>query len=416
MMSVSLPPADPKAPDFIQDPYPFYDWLRENGPVFFDARNEIYFVGSHELVEEVFKDHERFSSNIDRPAMRAGGIFGDLQAIKDRDWPRKLTVTQNDDLESHDMYRALIAPFFMPKSLGAVEPFVRTRTDELFGDIEKRERCDFVAEFAVPLPISVIGRMLGLDTYGLDRMKIWSDASADQIGLLSSDVRALEAAELILQGHQCMIEAVHERRTTPKDDIISHLANARLPDGRLLEEPELVSLIQQLLVAGNETTTNMLGSGMRRMALDPALFASLKAEPRLVHSFVEELLRLESPIQGQFRRATRDTELGGVEIKAGSLLHVRLASANRDEAVFGADAGKMQLGARHPKQHLAFGVGMHFCLGAMLSRLEMRVAFTEAVTRWDSVELDVPAAELLYRPHFYHRGLQTLPLRVKVAA
>ena len=194
--------------------------------------------------------------------------------------------------------------------------------------------------------------------------------------------------------------------------IASVVANARLPDGRLLEPPEILSMLQQMLVAGNETTTNALSAGMRRLANEPAIFAPLRAEPKLIPQFIEENLRLESPVQGQFRRALQDTELGGVAIPKGALLHIRHGAANRDERVFGDHAERMRLGERPPKPHLAFGMGMHFCLGAMLSRMEMRIAFTAIAERFQSIALAVPDAEIAHHTHFHLRGIKALPLRL----
>lgn len=409
-------PADPKAADFLQDPFGFYDWLRANNPVYLDPRHGIYFVGTYELAEQVFKDHDLFSSNVYRPAMRQGGIFQALQEIKDRDWPVVRTMSQNDDAPTHDTFRALVSHFFLPRSLAALEPFVRGKVDELLTSIEGRGACDAIQDLAVPLPIAVIGEMLGFEGEARGKLKAWSDAFADELGLLTSDARALEAAELILEAHRCMVETAERRMAEPRADIISHLAHARLPDGRRLTEPELVSMLSQLLIAGNETTTNMLGAGILRLATDRALFERLKREPQLLSSFIEELLRLETPVQGQFRRATRETQLGGVVIPKDALLHVRLASANRDERVFGQDASELQLGARHPRPHLAFGVGMHFCVGAMLSRLEMRLAFGEILARWEDLTLGAPLSELRYRSHFHHRGLLRLPVTVRAKA
>lgn len=410
--SETIPPADPKAPDFLQDPHPFYNWLRRNHPVYLDPRHDIYFVGRHDLAEEVFKNPELFSTNVYRPNMRQGGMFKALQDIKDQDWPPVRTITQNDDVATHDTYRGLVSHFFAPRTLAGVEPFVREKTNALLSALEAKGGGDFVAEFAVPLPISVIGQRLGLDGYGEAKLKQWSDAFADEVGLVAGDERALEAARLVLEAHRRMLETAAARRLEPKDDIITHLVQAALPDGSPLSEPVLISMLTQLLVAGNETTTNMLGFGVRRFATDPELFAQLKAEPQLLSSFIEELLRVETPVQGQFRRATRDCTLGGVSVPKDALLHVRLASANRDEAAFGEQAQCLHLGVRRPKQHLAFGVGMHFCLGAMLSRLEMRIAFSEILRRWDELSLAVPESSVRYRSHFSHRGLAALPIRL----
>ncbi len=403
---------DPKAADFMDDPWPFYARLREEAPVYREPRSGVFFVARYDLAERVMRDPATFSSKVDRAAMRAGGMPARVLEIRRQAWPLALTMSQNDE-PSHDVYRGLVAPFFLPKTLAAIEPYIEARTAELIDAIAaKGGDAEFLADFAVPLPISVIGRYLGLEAYGWATLKRWSDAFADEIGFLTSDDRAIEIAELTLACHRAMMETVVARRTEPKDDIISHLAAARIDDGRHLEPGEILSILTQLLVAGNETTTNSLAGGLKRLALDPALAARLRAEPRLVVPFVEEVLRLESPVQGQFRKATRTAELGGVEIPEGALLHVRFASANRDRAVYGESADEVRLGERPPKPHMAFGLGLHFCVGAMLSRLELRIAFARVLERFAAIELACAPEAVRYHTHFHLRGPTRLPLRL----
>lgn len=403
---------DPKAAEFMDDPWPFYRGIRDEGGVFRDPRYGIYFVGRYDLAQEVLKQPQLFSSAVDRKAMREGGWPAEAEAIRANALPRILTITQNDDQPTHDMFRGLVAPFFLPKNLGDIETFVRGRTEQLLDDIVAQGgRVDFLKAFAVPLPISVIGEYLGMAEYGYDTLKGWSDAFADELGLLASDERAIEIAHATVAWQKAVLEIAERRRADPRPGvIISHLANARVEDDRPLSDLELVSIMTQLLIAGNDTTTHTMAGGVRRMASDAALFSRLKAEPQLISGFVEETLRLESPVQGQFRRATADTELGGVAIPAGALLHIRLASANRDEGVYGEQSDAMILGARPPKPHMSFGMGLHFCVGAMLSRLELQIAFKRIVERFESLELDAAAPPLRYHTHFHLRGLTALPV------
>jgi cytochrome P450 len=202
---------------------------------------------------------------------------------------------------------------------------------------------------------------------------------------------------------------IEERRLAPTRDATGQLANARI-DGRLLEPGELLSILTQLLVAGNETTTATLGFALLRLARDPDLWSALRDDRVRLGTYVEEVLRLDSPIQGQFRKATADTVLAGVPIPAGALLHVRFASANRDEAVWGDDDDRVRLDRKGGPAHLAFGLGLHFCIGAALSRLELSVALNTMLDRFAGVSLAEDAAALPFRTHFHHRGLTALPL------
>lgn len=402
---------DPKADDFMDDPYPFYHRLRREAPVYHDEKSGIVFIAGYDIVEQVMKDPVSFSSLIDRAGMRKGGLPDAVAEIRKEAWPIALTMSQNDG-PSHDMFRDLVAHFFVPANLKTLEPFIRSRTEVLFTNLRNKGTADFLTEFAVPLPISVIGHYLGLEQYGYGMLKRWSDAFADEIGFLTSDERAIEIAQLCLDCHKAMVAVCDDRRFAPRDDIISHLATVTIEDGRPLSIPELLSILTQLLVAGNETTTNTLAGGMRRLATDPQLFGILKQDPAKITRFIEEVLRLESPVQGQFRQATADTDLAGIPIPKGTLLHVRLASANRDETVFGDEAVRVHLDRRHPRPHVAFGMGLHFCVGAMLSRLELKIAFDHLVTHFNSVQLAVPESDLHYHTHFHLRGLTALPIRL----
>ncbi len=409
---------DPKADDFMNHPHEHYRRLRSTAPVFLDPRHDIYFVTSYDLVAEVMRDPKRFSSRVDRAAMREGGLPQAVLDIRAQGFPPALTMSNNDE-PSHDMYKDLVAPFFTPRNLGAFEPVVEQQVASLIERLPEDQPFDFVAAFSVPLPIHVIGHALGMTEYGNDLLKRWSDAFADEIGLLTSEERAVEIAQLTLDCHRAMVSLCDARRDDPRDDIISRLAAAEITDpqngeARALDSSELVSLLTQLLVAGNETTTNTLSGGMRRLASDPTLLTRLRQKPEDVPRFVEELLRLESPVQGQFRKATEDTTLGGEDIPAGALLHVRLASANRDEAYFGTDNNTLNLDGRQQPPHKSFGMGMHFCVGAMLSRLELKTAFTHLAEAVESAELAVPEEELEYHTHFHLRGLEALPVRLRM--
>ncbi|MEE4206263.1 MAG: cytochrome P450, partial [Erythrobacter sp.] len=356
----------------------------------------------------------RFSSFADRAAMRKGGLPKEVLEIKARGWPLALTMVQNDG-PSHEDYRKLVGPFFLPRRLRKKEPFVAERIGELLDGIDaKGGKSDFFPDFAVPLPVSVIGEYLGMRHLGDETVKRWSDAFADEIGFLTSDARAVEIAKLTLECHRAMVALCDARRGIVEadrgDDIITALANATKPDGEMLDNSELLSILTQLMVAGNETTTSTLGFALLRLARDPALYARLRAEPDRIAPFLEEVLRLDSPIQGQFRKAVGDQRLGGHPIPDGTMLHVRFGAANRDEKVWGEGAHEVQLDRKPPRPHMAFGNGIHFCVGAALSRLEMRLALGEILSRYKSVRLAVGEDALPFRTNFHQRGMTSLPL------
>ena len=402
---------NPRAAGFMRAPWLAYEAMREEtGPLWQEPETGVVFVLDYALAEEAMRNHTRFSSFADRAAMRKGGLPEEVLKIKAEGWPFALTMVQNDG-PTHDAYRKLVGPFFLPRKLRLVEPFVAQRIGELLDAIDaKGGRSDFFPDFAVPLPVSVIGQYLGMRHLGDDTVKLWSDAFADEIGFLTSDTRAVEIARLTLECHKTMVALCEERRGGRGEDIITVLANATGPGGEPLGNPELLSILTQLMVAGNETTTSTLGFAILRLARDPELFARLKDAPQTIAPFLEEVLRLDSPIQGQFRTAVGDQELGGHLVPDGTMLHVRFGAVNRDPAVWGKEADELQLGRRPPKPHMAFGNGIHFCVGAALSRLEMRLALGEILARYRTVRLAVPEEELPFRTNFHQRGMTSLPL------
>jgi cytochrome P450 len=378
----------------------------------------VWFVLDYDLADEVMRDHHRFSSQVDRIAMRAGGLPEAAQRIRAQGWPLALTLSHNDG-DSHGEYRKIVAPFFMPRGLRAIEPFVARRITELLDAIDGAGgECDFFPAFAVPLPVSVIGEALGMRELGDDIVKRWSDAFADEIGFLTSDERAVEIAQLTLDCHRAMVALCDASRAPEGEgdseglegNIITRLANARLPDGRQLQNGELLSLLTQLMVAGNETTTATLGFAMLRLGQEPSLFTRLKQDRTLVSLFIEEVLRLDSPIQGQFRKAVGVQQLGGVEIEDGALVHVRFAAANRDPRVWGDDEGEPRLDRKPARPHMSFGTGIHFCIGAALSRLELARSISAILDRYSAIELTKAPEALPFRTHFHQRGMTSLPL------
>lgn len=400
---------DPRAPGFMAAPHAAYRALRALGPVFHEASSGIFYVLDHALAVEVLRAPDRFSSAVDRAGMRAGGLPPEVAEIRRQGWPLAPTLSHNDG-PSHDAFRALVAPMFLPRGLARIAPFVEARVAELVAALPAGAPVEFVSAFAVPLPISVIGELLGMRHLGDATLKRWSDAFADELGFLTSDRRAIEIAEETLACHRAMMALVEARRGTTGEDALTLLANASV-DGRPLTPGEILSLATQLLVAGNETTTATLAFALLRLAEAPALWARLASERRLIPRFVEEVLRLDCPIQGQFRKAVADETLGGVAIPAGSLLHVRFAAANRDPALFGPEADSLRLDGPAPAPHLAFGMGLHFCVGAALSRLEIAAALQALLDRFEGVFLAAETDALPFRTHFHHRNLLALPLR-----
>jgi cytochrome P450 len=401
----------PRDAGFMAQAPATYRQLRAAGPVHHEPSSGITYILDHSLAMEVLRAPDRFSSAIDRASMRAGGLPPEVDEIRRQGWVLAPTLSHND-APSHDVYRKLVAPFFLPRGLARLRPFILAHTDALVAGLPAGEPVEIVGRLAVPLPIRVVGELLGMNHLGEDHLKRWSDAFADELGFLTSTERAIEIARQTLACHRAMMDLAEARRGSGGADVISVLADAEL-DGRPLQPGEILSILTQLLVAGNETTTATLTFAILRLARDPRLLARLRDDRTKLPLFIEEVLRLDSPIQGQFRKALSDEQLGGHDIPAGSLLHVRFASANRDEKVWGPDTDEVRLDGRQPAAHLAFGMGLHFCVGAALSRAELEIALDALLDRFGDWRLADPEAPLSFRTHFHHRNLLRLDVEFR---
>jgi cytochrome P450 len=270
----------------------------------------------------------------------------------------------------------------------------------------------------VPLPIEAIAYVLNVAPDRMDDFKRWSDDSIANIGTAISDDRRVEAYHGIVELQHYFAERLEQRRANPIGDLMSDLVHAEIDtdDGgrRPLEMAEMLSILQQLLVAGNETTTKALTEGVMLLATHPEAFAALRNDPAgMAPLITEEVLRLSTPTQGMFRKVMADTEVDGVPVPKGARLVLVYSAANRDPKVWGDDPNRFDPTRPNLKEHLAFGKGIHFCLGAPLSRVEMNAAFEAIGRRVEHIELGADAT-LRYHPSFMLRGLVSLPVRVSI--
>jgi cytochrome P450 len=407
-------------------PYPHYQSMRETAPVFKVPGMGIWLVTTHDLCLEVIRDWQTYSSNFGATAMPGSKELSQrLLAVRNEmgGYPPVSTMLSADP-PIQTRYRKIVSKAFTPKAIAGLEPIIREITVRLIDSWIEKGSIEFVSEFGVPLPVEVIARALNVPDDRLGDFKRWSDDSIAGIGTQLTDDQRVEAERGIIELQLFFAEQIEKRRREPGDDILSNLVAAKIEpddvdddgnplDQRELEMPEMLSILQQLLVAGNETTTKMLTEMMRLLAENPGEWEKVRANPSTVRAVVEETLRLSTPTQGMWRVVTRDVTLGGVDIPAGSRLVVMFASANRDANVFqdfdGFCPARTDLG-----EHLAFGKGTHYCLGANLSRLEGKVALEELVARLSSISL-AESNNFEYLPSFMLRGLKRLDLAFEKA-
>ena len=418
-------------PAIQQCPHAFYAKMQQDAPVFEAAvpGASLYLITRYDDVVEVVRDSDTFSSEFDTSSHMSSELvqrMADLRRSEGGYPPVRTMLTA--DPPAHTRFRRLISKAFTPKVIADLEPTIREITvglvDAMLAASADGSALDLVEAFAVPLPVTVIAKALNVPDDRLADFKRWSDASIAGIGTNISIEERLEAEREVIEYQKYFAHQLEARKTSPQDDLLTKLLNARIDrdedgidDAGVSEAPltmaEMLSIIQQLLVAGNETTTKMLTEMMRLLGEHPAEWEALRADPERARSVVEETLRLSTPTQGMFRVVRHDTTVAGVDIPAGSRVVVMYSAANRDPDMF--DEPQQFCPERDgAANHLAFGRGIHFCVGAALSRLEGTVALEELTRRLSSFELDA-ANTFEYHPSFMLRGLKRLDVRLTAA-
>lgn len=351
-------------PATAENPFEYYAALRERAPVY-QMPVGMWIVASHAQCLEAMRDPGTFSSRF-MQKMMGGAPRDESGRIAGPE-----TLLSNDP-PSHTYFRKLVNKAFSPNRVKKISSSIRTIGEDLLARFEKRGQFEAVAEFAVPLPLTVIADQLGVPRDHLAEFKRWSDATVVPLGGMATPDELRESVVLTLELQQYLIERCEERRVQPTDDLLSDLVHAELDGERPLETAEVVSLLQQFLVAGNETTTNLIAAALQFLLQHPDQLARVRADRELLPNAIEESIRLETPVCGMWRVTTRDVELGDAKIPEGSMVMLRYASANRDEAVF-ADAERFDVGRDNAREHLGFGMGIHYCPGAALAREEARI-------------------------------------------
>ena len=393
---------NPLAHATVQDPYPVYAALRGRGTAHRSRLMNAWLIARHDEADAILRDHRNFANN-----PRLGTLTRRQQAMLPPDDEFPLLVLDPPD---HKRLRALVTKAFTSRAIDALEVRIRAAAAALLDAVDDPGGFDLMAAFAQPLPIIVIAEMLGVPAEDRDRFKLWS---VQRSRLLEPTVsfRERAIARNAAQEFDAYFRAmIAKRRSAPRDDILSALAHAE-DEGERLTEREMLNLLRLLLIAGNETTANLIGNGLLALLANPDQLARLRDDPDLVPAAVEELMRFDSPVQMTFRRVRADCAVNGSEIRARDNVAVLIGAANRDPDVF-EEPDRLDVGRAH-NPHLSLGRGIHHCLGAQLTRLEGRIAFEALLERFAEIEL------LGGRPKFRNgillRGLESLALRCRRA-
>ena len=383
------------ASEFKADPFPHYRRLREVAPVHrvkLPDGKPAWLVTRYDDVVRVLSKEQLASSP------RLEKLLGPLLLPLARHM-------LNRDPPDHTRLRTLVQQAFSPRLVDRMRGRIQTLSDELLDRVERRGRMDLIADYALPIPTTVIAEMLGVPVADRHKFHRWSSAmlaaGATRFGLL----RAMPSALLFMRYIRRLIKI---RRADLRDDLISALITAKEASERLNDD-ELLSMILLLIVAGHETTVNLIASGMLALLEHPDQLERLRNDPGLIKPAIEELLRFTAPVETSTERfACEDVELAGVKISKGEMVLAAIASANRDESRF-MNPDRLDI-TREPNKHLAFGLGIHFCLGASLARLEGQMAINTLLARTRDLQLTVDPSTLRWRSGLVLRGLKALPV------
>lgn len=397
---------DPLAPDQRRDPFPVLARARREAPVFYAEAFGFWVVTRYEDVLAVLKDEETFSS-VDALRSSSAELPAEVDAVLAEGWP-EMPVIVDTDPPLHSRIRGLVTRAFTPRRVAEMEPRIAALATELIEGFAGDGHCDIVERFAWPLPLSVMGDLLGLPRQDLPQLHRWSNDWLALFQPIDSVERQIELAHSVVALQRYFHEALDERVRSPRDDLMSALLEAQAADAEPLTLVDVMGVPLDLLIAGHVTVTRAIGSALVLLLDHPAQLRDLRETPALLPAAIEEVLRMESPAQGLFRKTTRKVELGGVVLPETARVMVHFASANRDDRQF-LVPNSYDLRRPDVARHVAFGKGIHFCLGAPLARLELAIALPILFDRLPELRLS-PESEPEREQIFFARGYARLPV------
>jgi cytochrome P450 len=375
------------------NPFPWYQVLRERHPVYYSPEFHSWFVSRYHDVQRIINDPVQFSSEQSVRRYPLGTPEEEKSVARTLLWA---------DPPHHRQLRSLISQAFTPRTVADLEPRVTEIVHAHLDKVASQGGMDVIKDLANPLPIIVIAELLGIPSSDQRQFKYWSD-------IIVSPVQQ-EKKQAVQEMNAYFLTIVNQRRQCPQNDLISALLATQIDDVHL-SAAELLNFCRLLLVAGHETSTNLIGNALFTFLENPAVIEELSTDPALLPAAIEEVARYRSPIQRVRRAATRDVEIGHFALKAGSIISPLLGSANRDDSVF-AQADVFDI-RRTPNRHLAFGHGIHYCIGASLARLETRVTLEALLMRFRDLQ-GVTNGPLQPIKSAFVYGVRSLPVTFRV--
>jgi cytochrome P450 len=375
------------SPEVLECPYPYYERVREEAPVH-QTPLGFWAVSRYEDVLSVVRNPEMFSSLAQSNSFVTTPPPEVIEIAK-QGYPRVNTLLSNDP-PSHTQFRNLVNKAFLPKRVAQLEDSIRKIANDLIDAFINDGKVDLVEQFAVGVPLTVIADALGVDRADMPKFKKWSDDSVAPLSGMLTPERQIECAHSRIEFQKYMVDRVHEREANLRDDLLSDLVQARFDSGERAGEgmtmAEMLDVIAQLLVAGNETTTKLIAAATLMLIENPEQMAKVRADHSLIPNLVEEALRMEAPVQMLPRFTKEDVEVGGVAIPKGSVVMAMYGCANRDGAKY-PNPDMFDVERDNARTQMAFGQGPHFCVGAALARSEARIAFELLLSRLNNIAL-----------------------------
>jgi cytochrome P450 len=392
-----------------KDPFPAYAQLLREQPIHYDPAVGFYVVSRYEDIRRILMDPKTYSSAAWQETSRSRVESEHSKRMTDRfaanGWVPLPNVGNLDD-PRHREIRSIFEKAFRPARVKDMEDEIRLTAASLVDAFAADGHCELVNAFSIPFPLLVICRQVGARQEDMWRIKHWMDALIDRVSFLQSVEEQVNSVDQVIEAQHYFKTVIDDLRGDGNGTVLSDLVNTPLSDGQLMSDEEVLSnIMDSIFLAGTETTTNSISAGVRILCEQPELFDRLKSDPaNYLRIFIEEVLRLESPAQGLYRVVTDEVEMHGVKLPAGSVLHLRIGAANRDERKFACPA-RVELERKNAGAHLAFGSGLHHCVGAPLARRELYWAFATLVDRFKGVRFGAEQGPIEYLPNYMFRSI-----------
>lgn len=397
-------------------PNDYYWTMRKEDPVHYDEKLGMWLVSRYEDIVTLLRDPETYSDKMGYEAQYASGFFDEFKTILEEEGGGFFPDVIKSDPPEHTRVRRLMEGAFSAHRVKSLEPAITDIVSRLADQVVEKaasgEVIDGVKEFAIPLTIAVICAQLGIEQYNGTKISRWSEAVTAQIGRMQNREQMIENARQICELQNFIIAEMKDRQANPREDMISDLVHATTEEDGQLTFAEAVSLVRAMIIAGNDTTATAIGNLLFILATQPEIEQQLHDnldDDRYVSRFVEELLRYAPPVRGLAKMTTRETELGGQKLPKGAHILVLYASGNDDEAQFNCPR-EFDLSRNNVAHHVAFGVGIHRCIGASLARMEIKVAAKELLKKARDFKLAIPVEQVAYQPTVATHQIAELPM------